>query len=240
MSIKRRYSAIAILCLTALVGFGFAASQALARGAAPAPARQTSATNVIRVTASGDVSVPPDQATLNLGVDTKASTAQEALANNADKMTAVIAAIEAKGVPAAQIQTTGLSIYFDPQSGLYSASHQLTVTIDNISKVGAILDASVAAGANNSWGVNFGLKNPTVAQAEALKAAVANGRIHADALASALQVTITGVRSASEPTYSSRPIVYGAASGAPVASAPTPVQPGQLTVTAQVDLVYTF
>ena len=94
----------------------------------------------------------------------------------------------------------------------------------------------------HSWGVSFGLRDQAGAEDQALRAAVASARKHADGIAAALQVTITGVSSASEPSYSS-PIPYGGgvASGAPVAAAPsTPVQPGQLSVTAQVTIVYTF
>jgi uncharacterized protein YggE len=240
MAVRRRYLAAIVPVALALVGFGIASSGALARGSAPAAALQTGNANVIRVSAMGQVSVAPDQATITVGVQTHASTAQEALSKNADAMTAVIAAIKGQGVQASHLQTSGLSIWYDDQKGQYTASHQITVTLDDITKVGPVLDASVAAGANNSWGVSFGLKDPSAAQAGALKAAVSTARVHADAIASALNVTITGVRSASEPTYTTQPVNYAPVAAGASPSAPTPVQPGQLTVTASIALVYTF
>jgi uncharacterized protein YggE len=179
-------------------------------------------------------------ANITLGVDTKGASAQDALSANGAKMSAVIAAVEGQSVPASHIQTSNLSIYYDSQAGQYVASHQVDVRIDNTGKVGAVLDAAVAAGANNSWGVSFGLQDPSQAQAAALQNAVADARKHADAIASKLQVNITGVGSASEASYYSPPIKYAGAAAAPGVAAPTPVQPGQLDVTADVSVVYTF
>jgi uncharacterized protein YggE len=184
--------------------------------------------------------VAPDMANITLGVDTRGSDAQEALSKNATKMNAVIAAIEGLGVPADHIQTSNLSIYFDSQQDSYVANHQLNVRIDQVTKVGPVLDAAVAAGANNSWGVSFGLKDTSQGQTQALQNAVANARKRADAIASSLQVNITGVGSASEASYYNTPVKFAGAAGAPLASSSTPVQPGQLDVTADISVVYTF
>lgn len=235
----QRKIVIASAALLAVTGASVLTSRALARGVAPAPARQAAAANTITVSANGTVQVAPDQASLTLGVDTRGPSAQDALSRNADKMNAVIAALKAQGVASKDIQTSNLSLSYDRESDSYTASHQLTVTTTNISGLGQILDAAVAAGANNSWGVSFGLQDPTVAQSRALKAAVAAGRAHADAIASALGVSISGVRSASEPTYTNYP-VYASGAAAPVAAAPTPIQEGQLSISATIQLVYTF
>jgi uncharacterized protein YggE len=222
-----------------LIALSFVGGHALASGNS-APAHQTASTSqTITVSGHGDATVAPDMATITLGVDSKGASAQDALSNNDSKMNAVIAAIEGQGVPSAHIQTSGLDIYYDSQAGVYDASHELDVRIDDIGKVGAVLDAAVNAGANNSWGVSFGLKDPSQAQATALQNAVTDARKHADAIASKLQVNITGVGSASEASYSTPPIKYAAAP-APGMAQSTPVQPGQLDVTADISVVYTF
>src|SRR5436853_155380 len=81
-----------------------AARSAFARGNA-APGRQSTTGNLIHVQGHGEVSVAPDQATLNLGVETRSQDAQDALSKNSTQMNAVIAAIKAQGIPAKNIQT---------------------------------------------------------------------------------------------------------------------------------------
>lgn len=229
---------VAVLVLIAVLVIVPAAS---ARGNVGAPVKAGATNHTITVGGHGEVSVPPDEATMTLGVESKANTAQAALSDNSSKLSAVIAAVESQGVPASHIQTSDLSIWYDSERNTYTASHQITVRIDNVDKVGQVLDAAVGAGANNSWGVGFGLKDPSAAHAQALQKAVSDARTRANGMATALGVSITGVGSAEEPSYQSTPVRYGVAAGAPApAGAPTPVQPGQLTVTADINVVYTF
>jgi uncharacterized protein YggE len=155
-------------------------------------------------------------------------------------MNAVITAVEGQGVPQKNIQTSDLSIWYDSEHDQYVVSHQTTIRIDNVTKVGAVLDAAVAAGANNSWGVSFGLQDESAARSQALQSAVADARKRANAIASALGVTITGVSSAGEASYTVTPPVPIAAAPSASGATSTPVQPGQLTVTADVNVVYTF
>jgi uncharacterized protein YggE len=229
---------VAVVCAT--LGIGLTARSAIAGSNVGAPLRQGSTGHTISVSGHGEVQVAPDMATLTVGVQSSSDTAQGALADAANKMTAVIAAIEAQGVPASHIQTTDLEIWYDSQRGAYVASHSVTASLDDVNHVGNVLDAAVGAGANNSWGVSFGLKNQSAARSQALQSAIADARTRANSIASALGVTISGVGSASEASVSvPQPVpVFAAAAAAP--SAATPVQPGQLTVTADVNVTYTF
>jgi uncharacterized protein YggE len=239
-----------VLALTASIAAAVAlfmvAQSVAARGNTGALTRQSapSATaHTVSVAGHGEITVPPTEATITLGVQTKGADAQTALSKNATDMSAVIGAVEAKGVPASHIQTSDLSIWYDSQNDDYAVSHQITVNLDNVNVVGSVLDVAVTAGANNSWGVSFGLKDPSAAKAQALQKAVADARSHADAMASALGVTISGVGSASETSYNYTPIQYGPAAASSKAASqqlPTPVQAGQLTITGDVTVVYTF
>lgn len=214
---------------------------ASARSNIGSPVRQSATGHTITVAGHGEVQMAPDMATITVGVQTHDSSAQAALSANSSKMTAVIAAVEAQGVPATHVQTSDLSLWYDSQKDQYVVNHSLTVRSDTPDKVGNILDAAVAAGANMSWGVSFGLKDQDAAEAQALSVAVTNARARAQAIASALGVSISGVGSASEATYNvvnPQPYYARAAAGAPVAS--TPVQTGQLTVSADIRVVYTF
>jgi uncharacterized protein YggE len=239
---RKTISAFAVAGFLAIGGGLVMTQNASARINAGAPAKQSSTAHLISVGGHGEVSVAPDMATLTIGVQSKGQDANEALARNATAQNAVIAAVEAQGVPASHIQTTNLSLYFDSQGDNYIADHELTIRIDAVSRVGAILDAAVGAGANNSWGVGFGLKDQSAARAQALQAAVKDARSRADAMASGLGVSVTGVASASEASYNVQyPQPYAAASRAAApGGAPTPVQPGELTITADVNVSFTF
>jgi len=211
-----------------------------ARSNVGAPVKATGATHTITVSGHGQVFATPDEATMTVGVESRGTTAQQALSDDSGKMNAVIAAVEAQGVPSSHVQTSNLSLWYDSERQTYVASHQVTVQMDSVDRVGAVLDASVGAGANNSWGVSFGLKDPSAAHSQALQAAVADARKRADSVASSLGVSISGVGSASEATYQVYPVATTAAPAAPGAAPTTPVQPGQLTITADLTVVYTF
>jgi uncharacterized protein YggE len=202
---------------------------ALAQTQAGEPARTLTAVG------SGEVRVQPDEATINLGVETRAQDARTALADNSTKMNTVIAAVKAQGVPDGQIATNGLSLNYDPERTTYVATHNLAVRLDGIDRVGPLLDAAVGAGATTSWGVSYGLKDASAARSQALKAAIADARRHADDMAAALGVTIAAVASAEDATYGVGPQFGKGAAGGGLA-----LQPGQLSVTADVRVAYTF
>ena len=225
---------VGVLVLAVALAQGVAA-----RGNTGSAAAQSTTAHTLSMQGHGEASVAPDMATITLGVQNHDSTAAAALASNSSRMNDVIAAVKAQNVPDSHIQTSDLSIYFDSQHDYYVVSHQITVKLDDTGRVGAVLDGAVSAGANNSWGVSFGLKDQSTERAQALKAAVADARKRADAMASALGVTVSGVGSASETSYSPQPIAYAARAAASAPSA-TNVQPGQLTVTADINVVYTF
>lgn len=236
----RTYIFVAVSILAVVLGAWLVTGRASATGNAAPAGQTTTSDHALSVTGHGEVDVPPDMASLSLGVQVKGSTAQEALTKASTQLTGVISAIEGQGVPASHIQTSDLSIYYDQQQDTYVASHELSVRLDDVNKVGPALDAAVAAGANNSWGVNFGLKNPTAAKSQALQAAIADARTQADAMAAKLQVNITGISSASDTATYTPPIRYGGVAAAPAPASGTPVQAGQLAVTADANVAYTF
>jgi uncharacterized protein YggE len=122
----------------------------------------------------------------------------------------------------------------------------VSVHVRDINKVADVIDDSVAAGATTVNGVAFDVADRASAENQARDAAVKDARAHADALASAAGVTITGVASINE-TATSYPFPYygvsadaakGGAPGAP--SVPTPIQPGTQDITINVTVSYTI
>jgi uncharacterized protein YggE len=208
-------------------------------------AAATDVTHGIVVNGTGQVALAPDQATVMAGVQTRGRTAQEAQTLNNRAMAAVVAAIKGLGIPDKNIQTVGvqLSPVYDNNQTVtgYSSSNNVTVLVENVDQAGPVLDAAVAAGANESGNITFGLKDQTGARNKALALAVTDARSKADALAAALGLHISDVQSVTEgstggPIYTAAPRPMAAAADAAGIS----VEPGQLTVTAQVTIVYGY
>jgi uncharacterized protein YggE len=197
----------------------------------------------IQVTGTGQVSARPDEAIVSAGVQTRATTAQTAQSENNQTMQAVIAAIKGLKIPDKDVQTTGVALYpvTDDKGDVtgYNASNTVTVTVENVDQAGAVLDAAVRAGANNAGNVRFALKNQSGLRNQALAAAAADARSKADALAAALGLKITGVSSVVEGSTSAP--IYRVPQVAAAAAAPSvPIEPGQLQVTADVTIVFSY
>jgi len=205
----------------------------------------------ISLTGSGSASAQADQAMVNLGVETTSEEASEAISANAEKMTEVIAAIMALGVSEDDIVTTSYSVYpqYDwTESGRvfkgYTVTNMVQVTIKDLDIVGDVIDAAAGAGANQIYGISFELSD---AKREELKtnayiAALGDAQDKADVIAETLGLTITGVQSVTEYSYTPvRSYEYAeAAMDGAMSIASTPIISGDLSVTVSVHIVFLF
>ncbi|MGK3995574.1 SIMPL domain-containing protein [Sorangium sp. So ce1024] len=125
-----------------------------------------------------------------------------------------------------------------PPAHFYQVSNTVTVVIRNLDQVGAVLDTVVAAGANNVWGVSFGLDKTDALEAQAREKAIADARSRAEALARLQGVSLGRVVAISEIVESGP--VHGRMAMASVAygDAGTPVTPGEVQLGTQVKVVY--
>jgi uncharacterized protein YggE len=160
---------------------------------APALAQSNEAAfkaTTFNLSAFGETLVAPDMATINLGVQTDAATAAEALKANGARMNQVMAALKKAGIVERDIQTSNLNLSAQyayeqnqpPKLTGYQASNQVTITVRDLAKLGAAVDATVDAGANTVNGVSFGLSNPKAAEdaarLEAVKALQAKAELY--------------------------------------------------------------
>jgi uncharacterized protein YggE len=156
-----------------------AAPAALAQAAPPAADTMFRATT-LNLSAFGETRIAPDMATITLGVMTEGKTAAEAMQANATRMSAVMASLRKAGIADRDIQTSNLNLnpqykYQENQPPLligYQASNNVTITVHDLKKLGAAVDASVNAGANQVHGISFGLDDPSAAENAAREAAV--------------------------------------------------------------------
>jgi uncharacterized protein len=224
----------------ALLAAGIAAIVAFVGVGLPAHARgDSNPAQSITVAGSGSVTVTPNQSAFTFGVSTRANTAVQALTGNSAAMRKLIEALKAAGVPAASLQTSSVSLSpFTSDNGGeiigYSASNSVAATIATIGRAGQIVDAAVAAGANQVDGPNLTSSDQTALYDAALKAAVTDARAKAHVLAAAGGLRVGAVRSVEESGDAS-PVTYDTAQAA---LAPTPIEPGTQRVTASVTVVF--
>ena len=209
----------------------------------------TSPEHTISVTGTGKVVLSPDVADLRLGVSATAGSVKAARESAAQRMTAVIAALKSLGIDGKDIQTTTLSLQptYDYAGGTnpprvtgYVLSNAVAVTVRDLSKLGDAIDNSLAAGANSLDSVGFRVSDQAAAEQQARTAAMTEAKAKAQTLATAANVSISGVASIAEQVAPvPYPVYYGAMAGAPTdKSAPTPVEAGSNEVTVTVTVVY--
>ena len=203
----------------------------------------------LNLSATGEVKVAPDMATITFGVVTEAATAREAMAQNAAQMTQVAAALRRAGLAERDIQTSGLNLQaqYDYQENQppklrgYQATNRVTVNIHDLTKVGGTADAVVAAGVNQIDGISFGLKDPKAAEDEARRQAVTALQSKARLYAEALGVTLGGIRSLNEgggyQPPQPMPMMFARAAMSDSAGW-TPVSGGELSVKIDITGVY--
>jgi hypothetical protein len=208
----------------------------------PSPVPLPGAPNTVTVTGTGTVTSQPDQAVINLGVQTQASDAADALRENSDRMQAVMRALRALGIAADDISTYAVNLYpnYDPDgSGTngYAAENDIAVTVRDLSLVGRAIDAAVGAGANLTSGVSFTLSDDNRGTADALRRAVADARSKAEALADAAGATLGDVVSITESSGGFPPPIFADARGA---AESTPVSPPQIQMSVSVTVVWSL
>jgi uncharacterized protein len=216
-----------------------------------APAQSATATQInlnpsrlVTVSTVGQIQSAPDVAYLNVGSDVKASTAREALDKAKANAEALRKAAIAAGVADDDIKTSSISVY--PYSNPskdgtppseptgYQANVNLTITINDLSKAGAILDAATKAGANQIGGVTYGIKDDSSLRAQALEQAVKQARPKAEAIARGMNLQLGPVITITEDPNGYYPSVPGAAMG----KGDNGLSPGQLTVAVRVTVSF--
>jgi len=238
--------AVALVALTGLTAPATPAAVAR-QEATPVAAREQPAT--VSVTGQGMVNVPPDTATVTVGIDVIRPDLGEAQEEAARQATAIIEAVQAVGVEEQDIQTANYSVNIlrdysesgDPtQVTGFEVMNQVNVTIRDIDAVGDLLDAVVGAGANSIYGVQFFVDDPRPFATEARTAAVEDAREKAGQLAEAAGMELGRVVSISEG-YAAPPVpmpAMGRGGGMAEAAMDTPIQVGTSQIVVDVSMTF--
>ncbi len=218
----------------------------LACGVAVAAFAQQPPLSSIRVTGDARVAVKPDRVLIDIGVTTRAPLSQDAASQNAHQVDAALAAVRKAAGPTAALRTISYTLNpnyrYHPKEGEptidgYTALNVVEVTLDDLGKIGAVIDAATQAGANRIQGIQFTLRDQDAVRAQALREAATRARAEVDVLAGALGLKVLRVLTVEESSPRIMPLRYnGAARAATADAAPTPVEAGTLDITADVTL----
>lgn len=251
----RRLSVLFVVTVLALVSVLFATGavpQSQAAQVTPATPNRT-----ITVVGRGEVKVKPEVANTTVGVEALAPTVDAAMEDAQKRMDAVLAALEKLGIATKDIQTSNFSINFErtgspmpvpaggtktqasQPEGFYRVSNMVQITIRDLDQVANVIDEAVKAGANNVWGINFGLDDTDALEEQAREDAVTNARARAESLAKLTGVTVGDVVSISEVVGNVPQPMYSMAEGRGGGGG-TPVEPGEVTFTTQIQIVYSI
>lgn len=203
---------------------------------------------LLSVSASGESKRVPDVATISTGVVTQAADANAAMRANAVQMDKVMAAIRAAGIAERDVQTSGINLnpqyrYAENQPPTitgYQASNTVNVKVRDLSKLGRVLDAFVASGANQVNGPSFEVDKPEEAYDEARLAALQKAQARAKTYADALGLRVRRIVSISEGGASfPRPMPMMRAMAADAyAGKETSVSPGETALSVNIDVVF--
>jgi uncharacterized protein len=241
-SLVRRFFALLVLAaVTAFVSDPADAQVPTAPGPQPPP--------FVAASALGDARIVPDRAMLTVAVESQAVSAAKAGSDNAARQARVIEAVKAAGIAAAQIRTSGYNVFPEyaqgdgraPRITGYRAHNSVQVEVRDIASVGKVIDAALAAGANNIGSINLFASNTDPARKEALEKAVRKARTEADAVAAAAGGSLGALLELSiEPYGDPQPLMRQDVRAMAMAAAATPIETGELVVNAMVRVRWQF
>lgn len=201
----------------------------------------------IQVAATGQAETTPDQAIVRVAVLARADDAdvvRERLAENATRMREALRGI---GLADDQIRTVAYSIdqeYREEAGDRVPAGfrgfHAFEITLSNVTRAGAVIDAAVENGAERVDRVELTLSEERrrEVRAEALRDAMENARADAEVIAESANLTITGVHTATTGDTNFRPVRAETLEADAARPAQTDIESGPVTVTAQVQVTF--
>ena len=214
---------------------------------------------VITTDGHGTVDAQPDEARVRLAVVTQAEDAKSASEENARKMDAVLAALDKLGIAPEDIVTSGYRVQprydwsgEDQRILGYQVQNSLEVKVRDIGMVGGVLDVALGSGANEIGGVTFTLSEDqqTAFRNKAIELAVSKAKTDAISVADAsgvrivgpLEMSTTGSQLSPYRAYVDYERGYATDEALPLpkAAIAPQIQPGDVTVSAHVTMVYEF
>lgn len=205
--------------------------------------------NVIRLSSTGEVKVEPNMATIILAVTNQSKTADAAIKDNAQNMNKVVNTLKSKLGSNDTIQTSQYQLrpvyQTDKETNEgkiigYRASNQITIEYHNLATLGNLLDAVVASGINQIDNLRFSHTDQANLQKKALDQAITQAKATAEVIAKSAGVTIKGIKMIESFNNQPGPLYREAVMAMDARSANTQIQPGEITISSTVNVVYSI
>lgn len=244
---NRAPSGTLALALAAVLALGTIGMSSAHAQTSPAIAGVSADGTLLSVSAMAEARRVPDIATVSTGVVTQGADANAAMRSNAEQMSKVVAAIRAAGIAERDVQTSGLNLmpqyhYTEnqpPRITGYQASNNVNIVVRDIGRVGKLLDALVATGANQISGPSFDVDDKESALDEARQTALEKARKRAELYAKSLGMQVRRIVSISETGRMAHPVpVMGMRMEKASAMADTPVAPGENVMSMSLDVMF--
>lgn len=205
----------------------------------------------IQVSGSANVDVEADQASVSFAVETRAGDAGGASQANADAMDAVLRAIRAADFPGLELRTFGYSLFPEYSTNnnqrtqeivAYSAFNNVSATLSDVDLVGRVIDVAIAAGANRVAGISFSASDTEAARNEAMAQAVRDATAEARVIAETLGYRLGAPQEVNGGAMRPGPWMMEAdmIQASRVQAAPTPIEAGNQTVSANVTIRFSL
>ena len=202
----------------------------------------------ILATGTGEVQLAPDRATVMLGVQSRALTVAQATSDNARRQRAIIDTLRALGLGSDQLTTINFNVSPEmqyppnqsPKITGYVVNNTVRASLRRIEDVGRTIDAALTKGANEVSGIEFTSSRADSARRAAIAEAVAHARADAETMAKAAGGSLGQLIELTSGVEPIRPFEARMGRAGVAAAAPTPIEPGQLTVSATVTARWAF
>ncbi len=212
-------------------------------------ASSNSMADMLTVSGYGEARGNPDMATVSVGINISGTDISGVVQDSNETIAAITAAMQAIGIAPEDIQTTGFNVWpediWDNMTGQptgekrYHVDSMMQINIRNIDNVGKVLETALNNGANNIYGLSFGIDDTGPLAEEARKAAIADARARAQAMANELGLTLGEVSSASDQSGGMvYPYFVGAGYGIGGGGGEPPISQGQMAVTVSVSVTF--
>jgi uncharacterized protein YggE len=204
--------------------------------------------DTIYVTGTGMSTGVPDIARVELGVETEDEDLGAAVDATNRKMMDLTTALTNLGIAEDDLLTTQYNIrqenQIDPETGRttdtgnYVVSSTLRVTVRDIDQISHVIETGLDSGANRVFGLSFDIEDTTELESEARAKAIQDAMDKAQDLAEGLSVTLGNPVYISEGFGNVQPITKEQA--APAMGGGPSISTGQLTVSVQVNVIFTI
>lgn len=208
----------------------------------------TDSANIVSVQGNGEVKVAPDVAYIQIGVETRDENAQKAQEDNKAIMDKVTNEIKKYVEDGSDIQTSQYNIYRnydyndDKKEEYYVVSNTLSVTLKNIDNLGKVIDAASTAGSNKISNISFGIQDEQKYYNLALENAMSSAKAKAETIMGTFGKKPGIPKSVTESGYFRGVQTSNFAVDKVMleSSASTPIEAGEITVSATVTVEYDY